>query len=222
MTADLLPAVVLEPEGEATASVLFLHGLGADGHDFESVIPILGLPQLGARVVLPHAPSMPVSINGGFVMPAWYDIRPGSLSERNDEAGIRASAARIQAWIQAERARGIPAERIVLAGFSQGGAVALHVGLRWHERLAGIAALSTYLVLDAHLEAEASEAQHGLPVFQAHGTVDPVVALDRGQACRDRLLAAGYPVEWHEYPMEHAVHPRELADLGAWFAKTLG
>ena len=221
MTAELLPAVILEPEGDATASVLFLHGLGADGHDFEPVIPILGLPSLGARVVLPHAPSIPVSINGGVVMPAWYDIRPGALSERNDEAGIRASAERIEAWLRAERKRGIPADRIVLAGFSQGGAMALHVGLRWHERLAGIVALSTYLVMEDTLDAEASDAQQGLPIFQAHGTADPLVGLDRGQACRDRLAGRGHPVEWRDYPMEHAVHPQELTDLGAWFAKIL-
>jgi phospholipase/carboxylesterase len=220
MTAQLLPAVVIEPEGDVTASVLFLHGLGADGHDFEPVIPMLGLPALGARVVLPHAPSMPVSINGGFVMPAWYDIRPGDLSQRNDEEGIRGSAGLIEAWLQAERDRGIPAERIVLAGFSQGGAMALYVGLRWPERLAGIAALSTYLVLDEGLESGGVNGD--LPVFQAHGTVDPVVPIERGRACHDRLVDLGHPVEWRDYPMEHAVHPQELADLGAWFAKTLG
>jgi phospholipase/carboxylesterase len=221
VTADLLPAVVLEPEGDVTASVIFLHGLGADGHDFEPVIPLLGLPALGARVVLPHAPSMPVSINGGFVMPAWYDIRPGDLSQRNDEEGIRGSAELIEAWLRAERSRGIPSERIVLAGFSQGGAMALHVGLRWQERLAGLVALSTYLVLDEDLESKGAAVGRDLPVFQAHGTLDPVVPLARGRACHDRLVELGHPVEWHDYPMEHAVHPQELADLGAWFAKTL-
>jgi phospholipase/carboxylesterase len=219
---DLLPAVVVEPEGEVTASVLWLHGLGADGHDFEPVVPMLPLGKLGARVVLPHAPSIPVSINGGFVMPAWYDIREGDLAVRHDEAGIRKSASQLEAWVQAERDRGIPAERIVLAGFSQGGAMALHVGLRWPERLAGIVAMSTYLTLPETLSAEASDAQQGLAIFQAHGTVDPVVTPDRGAETRDRLVAEGHTVEWHDYPMEHSVCPEELADLGAWFAQILG
>jgi phospholipase/carboxylesterase len=218
---NLLPAVVVEPKGPVTASVLWLHGLGADGHDFEPVVPVLSLGELGARVVLPHAPSMPVSINGGFVMPAWYDIREGDLAVRHDEAGIRTSATQLEAWLQAERDRGIPAERIVVAGFSQGGAMALHVGLRRGERLAGIVALSTYLTLPEKLAAEASEAQAGLPIFQAHGSVDPVVTPDRGHGTRDRLVADGYAVEWHEYPMEHAVCPEELTDLGAWFAQIL-
>jgi phospholipase/carboxylesterase len=220
--SELLPAVVVEPEGEPTASVLWMHGLGADGHDFEPVVPLLPLGELGARVVLPHAPSIPVSINSGFVMPAWYDIRDGDLATRHDEAGIRRSATQLEAWLQAERDRGIPAERIVLAGFSQGGAMALHVGLRWPERLAGIVALSTYLTLPEALEAEASAAQRGLPVFQAHGRVDPVVTLERGEATRDQLSAAGHPVEWHTYRMEHSVCPQELADLGAWFLGILG
>ncbi len=219
MSADLLPAVVAEPKSEVTGSVIWLHGLGADGNDFVPILPMLPLADLGVRVILPHAQSIPVSINGGFVMPAWYDIREGDLRERNDEVGIRASAEQVSAFVQAEREKGMPAERIALVGFSQGGAMALHVGLRSPERLAGIAALSTYLVLEESLAEEVSEAQQETPVFQAHGTRDPVVSLERGQAAREWLAARGYGVEWHDYPMEHAVCPEEIEALGLWLAR---
>lgn len=220
---ELLPAVVVEPEGDATGSVIWLHGLGADGNDFAPVLPLLPLARLGVRVILPHAPSMPVTINGGFRMPAWYDIRPEDHAEgRHDEAGIRASALAVEAWLQAEASRGVAPERTALIGFSQGGAIALHVGLRQPERLAGIAALSTYLVLPETLADEASEAQHGLPVFVGHGSHDPVVIPARGRAARDWLTQHEYAVEYHEYPMDHSVCEPELAHLAAWLETVFG
>lgn len=215
--SELLPAVEIDPPGEVSGSVVWLHGLGADGHDFEPLVPLLPLAELGVRVVLPHAPAMPVTINGGFVMPAWYDIRDGDLKRRHDEAGIRASAARVEAWIAKEKER-VPAERVAVVGFSQGGAMALHVGLRHAERLAGIAALSCYLLLGERLEAERSEANGGTPIFQAHGALDAVVDPARGEAARDRLVELGYPHEWHSYPMGHQVCEPEIVDLARWFA----
>lgn len=214
--SGLLPALEIDPPGEVTGSVIWLHGLGADGHDFEPLVPLLPLGQLGVRVVLPHAPSMPVTINGGFVMPAWYDIRDGDLKNRHDEAGIRASAEQVEAWLAHEQER-VPAERIALVGFSQGGAMALHSGLRHGERLAGIAALSCYLLLDETVEAERSEANAQTPIFQAHGELDAVVDLARGEAARDRLVELGYPHEWHTYPMGHQVCEPEIVDLARWF-----
>jgi phospholipase/carboxylesterase len=219
--SDLLPAVVVEPPGEVTGSVVWLHGLGADGHDFEPLIPMLGLPELGVRVVLPHAPSTPVTINGGMTMPAWYDIRPGDLRQRNDEAGIRASATRIQAWLDAEAAQ-VPPGRLALAGFSQGGAMALHLGLRQTRPLAGVVALSTYLVCQDSVDAEADPSSLGVPIFQAHGTRDMVVDPARGEEARDRLRARGHQVEWHAYPMGHEVCPPELLELKRWFAEVFG
>jgi phospholipase/carboxylesterase len=221
MTDAHLEAVIVEPPSEATAAVIWLHGLGADGHDFAPVVPMVGLPELGARVVLPHAPSLPVSINGGFVMPAWYDIRDGDLKDRHDEAGIRRSAEQVEALITREKERGLPASRIVVIGFSQGGAMALHVGLRHPERLAGIGALSTYLVLEETLDAERHAANQTTPIFQAHGRHDAVVAYERGAAARDWLRAQGYRVSFSDYPMQHEVHPQELLALRRWFAEVL-
>ncbi|MHC5066761.1 MAG: alpha/beta hydrolase [Planctomycetota bacterium] len=217
MNAELLPAVEIDPSGPCRGSVIWLHGLGANGHDFEPVVPMFGLgPEHGLRFVFPHAPSIPVTINGGFVMPAWYDISEIDFHRRHDEVGIRRSADQLEAWIAAEKARGIPAERIVVAGFSQGGAIALHAGLRHAEKLAGILILSTYLVCQDSLEAERSEANFQTPIFQAHGTHDPMVVIQRGEESRDRLLELGYSVEWRSYPMEHAVCPEEIDDVGAW------
>jgi phospholipase/carboxylesterase len=162
-----------------------------------------------------------VTINGGFVMPAWYDIRSLDLRDRADEAGVRASAARVTALLARERSRGIPSERIVLAGFSQGGAIALHTALRHPERLAGAIALSTYLVCADSLAAERSEANRDLPIFQGHGTADPMVPLARGRECRDALAALGHPVEWHTYAMPHSVSPEEIEDVGTWLRARL-
>jgi len=208
---DLLPAVVLEPTVPARASVLWLHGLGADGHDFAPIVPELGLPAaLGVRFVLPHAPSIPVTINGGVTMPAWYDIAEVDLTRRHDEVGMRRSMASIRAWIAHERQRGIPSERIVLAGFSQGGAVALYTGLRHHERLGGLVLLSTYLVGEGSLDAERTAANQAVPILQVHGSHDGVVVPTRGSSAKDALERRGYRVAFHEYPMQHEVCWEEI------------
>ncbi len=219
---ELLPAVEVGALSEARASVVWLHGLGADGHDFEPIVPELGLAdELGVRFVFPHAPAIPVTINGGFVMPAWYDILSMELDRRHDEAGVRLSAERVEALVRREIDGGVPAERIVLAGFSQGGAIAAHVALRFPERLAGLVMLSTYIVCEGTLEAERSEANQGLPVFQAHGLYDPMVTPDRGTAARDRLEGLGHSVEWHTHPMQHEVCLEEIRALGTWLSARL-
>ena len=219
---ELLPRVELEPAGDARSSVIWLHGLGADGHDFPPVVPELRLPESAAvRFVFPHAPSIPVSINGGMVMPAWYDIRDADLAKRHDEAGILESAEAVERLVAREKERGVPAERILLAGFSQGGAVASHVALRHPEPLLGLVMLSTYLVREGTLEGERSPANASLPVFMAHGSLDPMVVPERGQVARERLVELGHDVEWHEYPMAHQVCLEQLRDLGAWLARRL-
>jgi phospholipase/carboxylesterase len=217
MKQELLKCVEVEPSRPAKSAVIWLHGLGADGHDFEPIVPYLGLDDRDdVRFVFPHAPRRPVTINMGLIMPAWYDVRGIDLRRDQDLRGIADSAAHVRGLVGRENARGIPAERIVLAGFSQGGAVALHVGLRYPERLAGLLALSCYLLLDETLEAERAEANRSTPIFQAHGTRDPMVPPDRGEAARDRLRELGYEVEWKTYPMAHEVHPQEIQDIGAW------
>ena len=219
----LLPRVELESAPSPSAAVIWLHGLGADGHDFAGLVPELDLSACPPiRFVFPHAPSMPVTVNGGYVMPAWYDILGPNLVSQQDAAGIQASERAIVALIAHEVARGIPAERIVLAGFSQGCAMALHTGLRLPQRLAGIMALSGYLPLADRLAAERHAANARTPVFMAHGTQDPVVVLARGEASRDALAALGQPVQWHSYPMPHSLHPREIANISAFLAQMLG
>ena len=221
--ASLLPCVEIEFAPQPTAAVIWLHGLGADGHDFASLVPELdlsGCPPI--RFVFPHAPSMPVTVNGGYVMPAWYDILGPNLISQQDAAGIQSSGRAIVALIAQEVARGIPAERIVLAGFSQGCAMALHTGLRLPQRLAGIMALSGYLPLADRLAAERHPANAQTPIFMAHGTQDPVVVIARGEASRDALAALGQPVAWHSYPMPHSLHPQEIADISAFLAQVLG
>jgi phospholipase/carboxylesterase len=215
--ATCLPCVEIEPRGPARRSVIWLHGLGADGHDFEPVVPALGLgDDLAVRFVFPHAPKRAVTINMGLIMPAWYDLRGLRPEDGEDTGGIRSSAGQIEALIARENKRGIAARDIVLAGFSQGGALALDVALRHGARLAGAVALSCYLVRASSLEKERSEANAGLAIFQAHGTDDPVVPLQAGLVARDRLIALGYEVDWRTYPMGHAVHPQEIADIGAF------
>jgi phospholipase/carboxylesterase len=216
----LPPAVEHETAPNPTHSIVWLHGLGADGHDFAPIVPELaasGWPPV--RFVFPHAPVRPVTINGGMPMRAWYDIADFDLHARQDAAGMRASVEAAGALIARENDRGVPDERIVLAGFSQGGAIALAAGLRHPRRLAGIVALSTYLVLGDSLEAERSAANAATPVFQAHGTFDPVVAPPRGADARARLEALGYAVDWHAYPMAHAVCPQEIGDLRHWLGR---
>jgi phospholipase/carboxylesterase len=214
--------VVLEPAAPATAAVIWLHGLGADGHDFVPIVPELELPgSLSIRFVFPHAPVRPVTVNNGTRMRAWYDILALSGAARQDEAGIRQSAALLYDCIARERERGIATRSIVIAGFSQGGAIALHGALRYPERLAGIMALSTYLPLADRLGDEASAANRDLPILMCHGTADPVLPVQMGEMSRDRLLAAGYPVEWKAYPMQHQVSLPEIADISAWLCKRL-
>ncbi len=219
----LLPRIELESAPNPSSAVIWLHGLGADGNDFAGLVPQLnlaGCPPI--RFVFPHAPSMPVTINGGYVMPAWYDILGANLVSQQDAAGIQKSEQAIVALIAHEVARGIAPERIVLAGFSQGCAMALHTGLRLPQRLAGIMALSGYLPLAERLPAERHAANAHTPIFMAHGTQDPVVVLARGEASRDALSALGYPVQWRTYPMPHSVHPREVADLSVFLQQVLG
>jgi phospholipase/carboxylesterase len=205
------------------ATIIVLHGLGADGSDFVPVAEALDLSAVGAvRFVFPHAPVRPVTINGGYRMRAWYDILGADLQRREDEAGLRESQAAIAALIDRERERGIAARRIVLAGFSQGCAMTLMTGLRYPERLAGLAGMSGYLPLAASTAVERSDANRDVPVFLAHGTQDSIVVPQRGQASRDALVALGHEVEWHEYPMEHSVCPEEIGHLNAWLLHVLG
>ena len=217
-----LDAIELATAPNPTATVIVLHGLGADGNDFVPIVQQLDLRAAGAvRFVFPHAPVRPVTINGGMSMRAWYDILGFDLARREDEPGLRASLADVEALIGREKSRGVAASRIVLAGFSQGCAMALLTGLRHAERLGGIAGLSGYLPLAARLAAERSGANHDVPIFLAHGRQDPVLAYDRGIASRDALLALGYPVEWHDYAMAHSVCPQEVVDLGRWLGRVL-
>ena len=215
-------AVVLAPAAPATAAVIWLHGLGADGHDFVPIVRELRLPaEPAVRFVFPHAPVRPVTINNGMRMRAWYDIRELSASGAADEAGIRDSAAILVRFIQRERDVGVAANRIVIAGFSQGGAIALHQALRHPERLAGVMALSTYLPLRASLAAEAAQANRDLPILMCHGQFDPVLPMKLGTSSRDLLQAAGYAVEWKEYAMQHQVCMEEVQDIASWLGARL-
>jgi phospholipase/carboxylesterase len=198
-------------------AVIWLHGLGADGHDFEPIVPQLGL-RVGVRFVFPHAPVRPVTINDGMHMRAWYDIA-GFSGAAEDAAGIRASAAAVARLVDRELERGMRAARVVLAGFSQGGAIALHLGLREPRRLGGIVALSTYLPLAATLPIEKSAASAGLPVFLAHGDADPLIPIEFAEASRRALEQQGYPVEWHAYPMAHSVCIEEVRAIGDWLTR---
>jgi phospholipase/carboxylesterase len=209
--------VELETGATPRRSIIWLHGLGADGHDFESIVPELGLPaSLAVRFVFPHAPHRPVTINGGIVMRAWYDVRDDGGQRREDAEGVRVSQRLVEALMAREKSRGVAARNIVLAGFSQGGAMALHTGLRHPERLAGMMALSSFLPLADTLAAEATAANRDVPIFMAHGTHDSLIAPARARRSRDVLLGLGYHVHWREYPMPHAVCGEEVADIGAW------
>lgn len=218
----MLEIIEAETAPNPTATIVILHGLGADGNDFVPIAEELDLQQVGpVRFIFPHAPVMPVTINGGYRMRAWYDILGTEDEGVQDEAGLRRSRALVEALLVREKQRGIPAHRIVLAGFSQGCAMSLLTGLRHAERLAGIAGLSGYLPLADTTEAERSEANRGVPIFLAHGTYDPVIELARAAHSRDALQAMGYAVEWHEYMMPHAVCPPEIEELNAWLVRVL-
>ena len=218
---ELLDAIEIETGKNPTASVIWLHGLGADGNDFAPIVPELRLPKAAIRFVFPHAPVRPVTINGGMRMRAWYDITDGA-NRREDERGVRASQVLIEALIGREKERGTKAGRLVLAGFSQGGAIALHTGLRHPERIAGIMALSTYVPVEEKLLPEASTANRDVPIFMGHGSDDPIIPLVRAEQSRNLLKSLGYPAEWHKYAMPHSVCPEELADIGTWLGKVLG
>jgi phospholipase/carboxylesterase len=217
-----LEAIEIETGPAPARTVIVLHGLGDSGEGFAPIAQELDLSALGdVRFVLPHAPERPVTINGGYVMRAWYDILGTDLARREDIAGLRQSQAEIEALIARENARGVPSSRIVLAGFSQGCAMSLLAGLRHPERLAGIVGMSGYLPLAETTAAERSEANREVPIFLAHGTQDPVVAYPRGVASRDALAALGYTIEWHDYPMPHSVCAQEIADLNRWLLRVL-
>ena len=222
MNAPLLPAVVVDTGPNPDASVIWLHGLGDTGHGWSAAAPELALPRsLAVRFVFPHAPSIPVTINQGFVMPAWYDLRAADVNARADVAGVRASRDRIEALIAAEKARGVKASRIALVGFSQGGVIALYAGLRHAERLAGIVGLSTYVVDPDALAVEASPANRDVPILMAHGTEDPVIRYEWADRSRRVLEANGWKVEWHSYRMEHGANQDEMRKVGALLARVL-
>ena len=220
MTSSPLETLEFTTSPTPEAAVIVLHGLGADGNDFVPVAQMLD-PGVGVRHVFPNAPEMPVTINNGYVMRAWYDIREGDLTQREDEAGLRRSQQAIDTLIEREITRGIPAHRIVLMGFSQGCAMTLLSGLRQSHRLAGLVGLSGYLPLAATTETERNPANQHTPIFLAHGTEDPVVPLQRAIASRDQLQALGYRVDWHQYPMPHSVCPDEVADIEAFLKRVL-
>ena len=220
----LLSCLELETTDSPEFAVIWMHGLGADGSDFVPVIPELGLQTgIGIRFIFPNAPEMPVTCNGGYVMPAWYDIISlDSTSRVVDEAGILHTREQIRQLILRENQRGIPTSRIVLAGFSQGGAIAYTTALTHPERLAGIIALSTYIPSQALIESELSPANAGLPIFAAHGTEDDVVAPELGIRASDYLIGKGYPVSWREYPMPHSLCIEEVLDIGEWLNQLIG
>jgi phospholipase/carboxylesterase len=219
--SELLPAIEIETKPKASHVVIWLHGLGADGNDFVPVVKEMKLPPLGIRFVFPHAPMRPVTINGGFVMRAWYDIAYQELAFKEDERGMRESQKLIENLIARENARGIPSGRMVLAGFSQGGVITLQAGLRQPKRLAGLMALSAHLPMSPMVEVERNAASNTVPIFMGHGITDNIVPLALGTMSRDTLIKLGYDVEWHQYPMPHSVCAEELADISAWLKRVL-
>jgi len=223
MTTELLPAIEIETAPNPDAAVIWMHGLGDDGNGWSQVVGALGLPRGKAvRFIFPHAPVIPITINNGMAMRAWYDFSQADFSARADLVGVRRSTAQIEALISREVARGVAPRRIVLAGFSQGGAMALYAGLRHRERLAGIVALSTYLIDGPSLATEASPANRDVPIFMVHGTQDPVVQFTWGEMSRRTLVEGGWNVEWHTYPMAHAAVLEEVVACGKFLATVLG
>ncbi len=222
MSDELLATVELETGENPIASVIWLHGLGASGHDFPPIVPYLGLsPDLPTRFIFPHAPEIPVAINMGMVMPAWYDINDLDLDNRADEAGVRSSEAHVKALVAKEIERGIPTTSIILAGFSQGGAVAVHTALRFPEELAGLIALSTYLVCASTFDEERQAVNQKIPVFQGHGKQDPMVPFSQGQKLHNKLDSAGYKVDFQSYDMQHEVVMEEIQAIGRFINQCL-
>jgi phospholipase/carboxylesterase len=218
----MLETVEIEPQGEARSAVIWLHGLGADGHDFEPIVPHLNISAATAtRFVFPHAPVRAVTVNAGMSMRAWYDIAAADLAQGEDDAGIRDSETRVRELLEREIERGIPSQRIVLAGFSQGGAVALHTGLRVQRSLGGILGLSCYLPLASSVLDERREDNADSPIFMAHGSLDNVVPLQLGHAGFQQLKALDYEVEWHEYRIGHEVSMDEIRTVGRWLQARL-
>ncbi|HEU0186551.1 MAG TPA: alpha/beta hydrolase-fold protein [Gallionellaceae bacterium] len=220
MASDILPHITLDRGKSPQHSIIWLHGLGADGEDFVPVAEEMKLP-VAMRYIFPHAPKQPVTINGGFIMRAWYDIASADIDAQQDEAGIRASQQEVERLIEQEKARGVAEENIFLAGFSQGGAIALHTGLRHPARLGGILALSTYLPLADTLNQEASTSAKHTPIFFAHGRSDPVVPYSLGKMSADKLRQLGYRVDWHDYGMPHSVCMEEIQDVERWLGQQL-
>lgn len=217
-----LEAICIEPRVQARCSVIWLHGLGADGNDFVPVVPELRLPdEIGARFIFPHAPVRPVTLNGGMPMPAWFDITGLDANARQDLEGLEATRVEVDALIEAENERGISTERIAVAGFSQGGAVALYAGLLHAQRLAGIMGLSTWLGRTGNVLDRVEAANRETPIFMAHGEQDPTVLIDFGRSSCESLREAGYNVEWHTYPMGHEVCMEEIRDIGRWLEMVL-
>ena len=222
MTTELLECVEVNPGKRPVASIIWLHGLGAHGSDFEPIVPELRMPEtMPIRYVFPHAPMRPVTLNGGMVMRAWFDILGAGFPRRVDMDGFLESVSHLERLIENEHREGVPTERIVVAGFSQGGSIALHTGLRYEKPLAGILALSTYLPTLDSLARERCQANSRIPVMMAHGTMDPMVPMENALTARDALVELGTPVEWSEYPMGHAVCPEEIEAVRSWLLRIL-
>jgi phospholipase/carboxylesterase len=219
----LLPCIEQETGPNPRHAVIWLHGLGADGNDFAPIVPELVARNWPAlRFVFPHAPVRPITINGGMAMRAWYDISGLEIAQRQDEAGIRASIGLLDELIERERTRGVPSENILLAGFSQGGAIVLSGGIRHAQPLGGIIALSTYLPIAEKTDSEASVANRKTPIFMAHGMLDPTISHALGEMSREYLKQRGYAITWHDYPMAHQVCMEEIADLRRWLDARFG
>ncbi|MBB3220598.1 alpha/beta hydrolase [Pseudoduganella umbonata] len=219
---DVLPNIEVSTNDAPQVAIIWMHGLGADGNDFVPFVKELNLSGLpGIRFIFPHANTMPVTINGGYVMRAWYDIIHTDLGRQEDEKGLRASQAHVEALIEREKSRGIPASRIILGGFSQGCAMTLQTGLRYKEKLGGLLCLSGYVPMADKVAAERSAANQDTPIFLVHGRLDPVIPLARATASRDLLQSLGYNVEWHDYYMQHSVCPEEVSDISGWLNKIL-
>lgn len=222
MTSALLDTIELESAPTPSVAIIWMHGLGADGNDFVPIVKELNLKGCpGIRFIFPHAATMPVTMNGGYVMRAWYDILGTDIAKREDEAGLRQSQISIEQLIARENARGIPSDRIILAGFSQGCAMTLQVGLRYPETLAGLLCLSGYVPLRDVVAKERHSANQHTPIYMAHGRADPVIALQRAEQSRDLLQELGYKIEWHEYMMQHSVCAEEIDDIGVWLQAVL-